>query len=104
MLTLFIIAFFFINEEHLISKLNFLPKVLEKLGNVSYEFYLIHEILGVTILLYLSKIHLILTNPLIFPLALLLVITLIYLVSLLIYKFYSIPAQEYIKRFLKIEF
>jgi peptidoglycan/LPS O-acetylase OafA/YrhL len=101
MLTLFIIAFFFVNKENLLIKINFLPKVLEKLGNVSYEFYLIHEILGVTILLYASKIHLISTNPLIFPLVLLFVIALIYLVSLLIFKFYSFPSQEYIKRFLK---
>jgi peptidoglycan/LPS O-acetylase OafA/YrhL len=102
MLSLFIVAFFFVNKENLLSKFNFFPKVLEKLGNVSYEFYLIHEILGVTILLYISKIHWISTNPLIFPLVLLLLITLIYLVSILIYKFYSIPFQEYIKRFLKI--
>ena len=102
MLSLFIIAFFFINKENLLSKLNFLPKVLERLGNVSYEFYLIHEILGVTTILYISKLHLISTNPLIFPLILLLVITLIYFVSNLIFKFYSIPSQEYIKRILKI--
>ncbi len=97
MLTLFIIFFFQLKAQFSKRFLRSITQIFESLGNVSYEFYLLHEIVGVTLLLSLSKITFIYLHPEIYPILIFLVLITLYAASLAINKLYSEPAQRYLK-------
>jgi peptidoglycan/LPS O-acetylase OafA/YrhL len=97
MLTLFIIFFFQLKTQFSKRFLRSITQIFESLGNVSYEFYLLHEIVGVTLLLSFSKITFIYLHPEIYPILIFLVLITLYAASLAINKLYSEPAQRYLK-------
>jgi len=102
MFALFVFSFFYIKRQNFKTYFPYFSRGLELLGNVSYEFYLIHEILGVTFLVYLSKINFISSNPFIYPVLVCLVIFIIYEISNKIYYNFSIPIQKWLKKTLQL--
>jgi peptidoglycan/LPS O-acetylase OafA/YrhL len=97
MLALFVIFFFRLKAQSSKPFLKSIAQILESLGNVSYEFYLLHEIVGVTLLLSLSKITFIYLHPEIYPFLIFLVLITLYAASFAINKLYSEPTQRYLK-------
>jgi peptidoglycan/LPS O-acetylase OafA/YrhL len=97
MLTLFIIFFFQLKTQFSKRFLRSITQIFESLGNVSYEFYLLHEIVGVTLLLSFSKITFIYLHPEIYPFLIFLVLITLYAASFAINKLYSEPTQRYLK-------
>jgi peptidoglycan/LPS O-acetylase OafA/YrhL len=95
--TIFVISFFFIKQDFSKLSFSYLRRGLELLGNVSYEFYLLHEIVGVTLLVYFSKFTFISSNKLSYPLIISLVILIIYVLSYGINRYFSMPVQEWVK-------
>ena len=97
MLIIFVTLFFFIWFKSSKYKFHKISAGLEALGNVSYEFYLLHEIIGVTILVNLSKYDFVDSNPEMWPAIICIVIFVLYKISYFINKFFSVPLQSIVK-------
>lgn len=96
-LIIFIVLFILIGFKPSKYKFYKIRTSLEALGNVSYEFYLLHEIIGVTILVNLSNYAILASYPEIWPLVICIVILMLYKLSYFVNKFFSIPLQTFVK-------